>query len=335
MSKIDDLATDAKACLSAIIKKNYPKAKLGTYSYNPGTPKVVETKDDYPEQIYSEGYHYYEDVQPYYNETNSEKSISIPIKSPKNTDLVTTKTTTFSTGKSEKTTFNFVSKIFAKLDLNIPYLKSPGFEAGTTAEVDKSSKIESTDNVTTQQTTKEPAKTWPNFTDIMPPNTDIDYHIVFFETNPKIAIKTTTEITGNYTASGAETYGSADKRSVSNTIATMRFTLPEAPSENRVMAITAGDLALSISGYSKKSEYSRKSGSSPTLVFAGEETLDIKQRDIPRVFKKCIRPHGISCTELAQEVTMFAPNEFGEFVEESKDVIEFLPGKNLDVLFEN
>ncbi|HHT7228428.1 TPA: hypothetical protein ACTZ5W_005808 [Bacillus cereus] len=334
MSKLDQLRTDAEACLKAIIKKNYPNARLGTFSYEGGATTVHETKDDYPTQMYADGYHYHEAVQPHYNETNSSKSISIPVESPESNERTVTKTITYSTGKSEKTSFSLLAKLAAKLNILPGTPIGPSGEISTTANIDLNEKIESTTNITTEQKSTTRAKTYPNFTDTLAANTDADYHVVFFKAEHKFTIKTTTEITGGKNIYG-ETYSSISSKNVSSALASMRFTLPEKPSENRVMVITAGDLALSISGYSKKPEYSRKSGgTNPTLIFAGEEVVTIIQKDIPRVYKQNVRPHNgeTNFSSVYQELKIYTPNEFGEYEEETY-LVDSSIGKRPGILF--
>ncbi|MEC2866937.1 hypothetical protein BK767_01870 [Bacillus thuringiensis serovar kyushuensis] len=336
MTKLDQLKTDAEACIKAIIRKNYPNVRLGTFSYEGNIATIKETKDDYPEQLYADGYHYHVDVKPYYNETDSPKSISIPVVAPENNERTVTKTVTYSTGKSEKTSFNLFAKLAAKLNILPGSVVGPSGEISSTANIDLSEKIEATTNITTEQKSTTRAQTYPDFTDLLEANTDADYTVAFFKAEHTFTVKTTTEITGTKYVYG-ETYSSADTKNVSNAFASMRFTLPDKPSENRVMVITAADLALTgLSGYSKKTEYSRKPGNTnPTLVFAGEEEITITQKDIPRVYKQNVRPHNghRNYSDLYQEIKVYSPNEFGEY-EEDTYLMNSSIRKRPDILFE-
>ncbi|MDA2583377.1 hypothetical protein PDR31_28405 [Bacillus cereus] len=336
MAKLDQLKTDAEACIKAIIKKNYPNARLGTFSYEGNIATIKETKDDYPEQLYADGYHYEEQAFPHSNGTDSPKTVSIPVKPTEENERIVTKKTTYSTGKSEKTTFNFFAKLAIKLNILPGSPVGPSGEIGSTANIDLSEKIESATDVTTEQKTTTRPQMYPDFTDLLEPNTDADYMVAFFKAEHTFTVKTTTEITGAKYVYG-ETYSTADTKNVSNAFASMRFTLPDKPSVNRVMVITAADLALTgLPGYSKKTEYSRKAGvTSPTLVFAGEEEVTIIQKDIPRVYKQNVRPHNghRNYSDLYQEIKVYSPNKFGGY-EEDTYLMQSSTRKRPGLLFE-
>ncbi|NMW17206.1 hypothetical protein COJ60_09315 [Bacillus cereus] len=325
MTTIDSIKNDAQKLLKAGLNLRYG---AGNYSAGPMTWYSQTTEDsqewDSPSTFSADNSEIISSYMvPVRNPRPETAYPTVPIKYPIQSSFEVEVIEGVSIGKSDTSDVRINSTVTAGLKIPTGTPISLGNESSLSASVQVNETIKK-DLASTSKSTVAFSHNIPD-TSLevkLDPETEMDVSVVFYRLNKNLKPGPTTKIQGNATVNAViiGTGSTSDKTMTNrrNIIASMPFTLRGDYNNRYVLAITAAELAKSITGYSANRDYRGSFSGSYPLTVQTSLNVDMHYTTLVRLFGYNLRSTNPIASlkeeglDLYQEVFVYAPNEYGE-----------------------